>query len=180
MAERRSSEAAKDSLVNPSPVLEVEQDSQDTSSAIIYTPPLGLLPQDTISPYSRVLLDTEQTQKHNNTRLLRITLHGAYTTNKPQPAAANNPEESFICFPVTQNEDHMCMPVVITCVTEESLPLAMRHTALNQSPKHCLVVIASTESLISFTHASVVVCIHLPVTRGQYTLPVFTGCRHGQ
>ena len=43
-----------------SPILEVEQESQDTSSAEIYTPPL--LQPDTISPHSRVALDT---QTHN-------------------------------------------------------------------------------------------------------------------
>ena len=61
-AEGRSSEAAEGSLVNPSPVLEVEQDSQDTSSTITCTPPLGLLPQDITTPCPEVLLDTEQTQ----------------------------------------------------------------------------------------------------------------------
>jgi len=43
-----------------SPILEVEQESQDTSSTEIYTPPL--LQPDTISPHSRVALDT---QTHN-------------------------------------------------------------------------------------------------------------------
>ena len=69
MAEGRSSgEAAEASLVHPplkemsqlSPILEVEQESQDTSSTEIYTPPL--LQPDTISPHSRVALDT---QTHN-------------------------------------------------------------------------------------------------------------------
>ena len=65
MAEGRSSgEAAEASLVDPplremsqfSPILEVGQESQDTSSTEIYTPPL--LQPDTISPHSRVALDT--------------------------------------------------------------------------------------------------------------------------
>jgi len=69
VAEGRSSgEAAEASLVDPplremsqfSPILEVEQESQDTSSTEIYTPPL--LQPDTISPHSRVALDT---QTHN-------------------------------------------------------------------------------------------------------------------
>ena len=69
MAEGRSlGEAAEASLVDPplrempqlSPILEVEQESQDTGSTEIYTPPL--LQPDTISPYSRVALDT---QTHN-------------------------------------------------------------------------------------------------------------------
>ena len=69
MAEGRSSgEPAEASLVDPplreisqfSPILEVEQESQDTSSTEIYTPPL--LQPDTVSPHSRVALDT---QTHN-------------------------------------------------------------------------------------------------------------------
>jgi len=69
MAEGRSSgEAAEASLGDPplremsqfSPILEVEQESQDTSSTEIYTPPL--LQPDTISPHSRIALDT---QTHN-------------------------------------------------------------------------------------------------------------------
>jgi len=68
-AEGRSpGEAAEASLVDPplrempqlSPILDVEQESQDTSSTGIYTPPI--LHPDTISPHSRVALDT---QTHN-------------------------------------------------------------------------------------------------------------------
>ena len=69
MTEGRSSgEAAAASLVDPPlremsqlfAILEVKQESQDTSSTEIYTPPL--LQPDTISPHSRVALDT---QTHN-------------------------------------------------------------------------------------------------------------------
>ena len=47
-ADGRSSEAAAASQINPSPVLQVEQVSQETGSVITYTPPL--LPRYTISP----------------------------------------------------------------------------------------------------------------------------------
>ena len=69
MAEGRSEEEATDAsqgssppreMPQLSPILEVEQESQDTGSTEIYTPPL--LQPDTISPYSRVALDT---QTHN-------------------------------------------------------------------------------------------------------------------
>jgi len=91
-------------------------------------------------------------------------------------------------FGIIQNVHHSCMPVVITCVTEENLPLIMRHTAWNQSTKHCQVVIASTESLISYTHASVVVCtlacglgsVHTTRVQGLPTRPVNTGVQHGR
>ena len=78
MAEGRSAgEAAEDSLVDPplremsqlSPILEVGQESQDTSSTEIYTPPL--LQPDTISPHSRVALDT-QTQTRNQSTSHRM------------------------------------------------------------------------------------------------------------
>ena len=61
MAEGRlSGEAAEASLVDPPlremsqvcPILEVEQESQDTSSTEIYTPPL--LQPDTINPHFRI------------------------------------------------------------------------------------------------------------------------------
>jgi len=60
----RQEDLATREIPRPSPMFEVEQQSQDTSSAIIYTPPL--LPRDKIrpSPYSNVVLDTESQQKN--------------------------------------------------------------------------------------------------------------------
>ena len=53
----RQEDLATREIPRPSPMFGVEQQSQDTSSAVIYTPPL--LPRDKISPYSKVVLDTE-------------------------------------------------------------------------------------------------------------------------
>ena len=99
------------SLVDPplrempqlSPILEVEQESEDTSSTEIYTPPL--LQSDTISPHSCVALDT---QTHNAQTIdispqqpitSRVTLaqsHIASDTQQQQDHSETSPQKQSL------------------------------------------------------------------------------------
>ena len=107
MAEGRSEEEATDASqgISPpremsqlSPILEVEQDSQTTSSVISDTPPT--LQPVTISPYARVTLDT-QTHSAQTVNIVAISTPAAdaeHTT--PQTITTTSPLSKITTTPL--------------------------------------------------------------------------------